>query len=136
MNELTLPGVGPGIEAGMIAAVAATVFITGAMKGILGLGLTTGSIVVFSILYGVESALSLLIAPTIATNIWQGTTGGHARELLGRFGRSFQGYGREASWSEDRTRTTPSGCSARCWCSTRSARSRGAKDTTSRNAKR
>ncbi len=86
MNELTLPGVGPGIEAGMIAAVAATVFITGAMKGVLGLGLTTGSIVVFSILYGVESALSLLIAPTIATNIWQGTTGGHGRELLGRFG--------------------------------------------------
>ena len=80
-----LPGVGAEIGAEMIAAVAATVFVTGALKGIVGLGLSTGSIVVFSLLYGLESALCLLVAPTVATNLWQGASGGHARALIERF---------------------------------------------------
>ena len=46
-----LPGVGPEIEPGMIAVVATTVFVTGAMKGVVGFGLSTGSVVVFSLLY-------------------------------------------------------------------------------------
>lgn len=44
-----LPGVGAQIGAGMIASVAATVFVTGALKGIVGFGLSTGSVVVFSL---------------------------------------------------------------------------------------
>ena len=35
--------------------------------------------------YGLESALCLLVAPTVATNLWQGASGGHARALLARF---------------------------------------------------
>ena len=80
-----LPGVGAEIGTVMIATVAATVFVTGALKGVVGLGLSTGSVVVFSLLYGLESALCLLIAPTVATNLWQGASGGHARALLARF---------------------------------------------------
>ena len=85
MSTMLLPGVSPDIGAQMIATVAATVFITGAMKGIVGLGLSTGSVVVFSLLYGLESALCLLVAPTVATNLWQGASGGHARVLIARF---------------------------------------------------
>ena len=80
-----LPGVSPEIGAQMIATVAATVFVTGALKGIVGLGLSTGSVVVFSLLYGLDSALCLLVAPTVATNLWQGASGGHARALIARF---------------------------------------------------
>ena len=79
MSMTILPGLGPDIGAGMVAAVAVTVLVTGAMKGAVGLGLSTGSVVVFSLLYGLESALCLLIAPTVATNLWQGAGGGHAR---------------------------------------------------------
>ena len=57
MSIATLPGLGPEIGAGMVATVAATVFVTGALKGVVGLGLSTGSVVVFSLLYGLESAL-------------------------------------------------------------------------------
>ena len=85
MSIATLPGLGPEIGAGMVATVAATVFVTGALKGIVGLGLSTGSVVVFSVLYGLESALCLLVAPTVATNLWQGASGGHARALVTRF---------------------------------------------------
>ena len=80
-----MPGVGPEIGTDMIAAVAATVFVTGALKGVVGLGLSTGSIVVFSLLYGLETALCLLVAPTVATNLWQGMSGGHAKALIARF---------------------------------------------------
>ena len=85
MSTSVLPGVGPDIGTVMIATVAATVFVTGALKGIAGLGLSTGSVVAFSLLYGIESALCLLIAPTVATNLWQGAGGGHARALIRRF---------------------------------------------------
>ena len=85
MSMTLLPGIGPEIGTGMIATVAATVFVTGALKGVVGLGLSTGSVVVFSLLYGLESALCLLVAPTVATNLWQGAAGGHARALIARF---------------------------------------------------
>ena len=85
MDAELLPGVGPEIGLAMIAAVGTTVFVTGALKGVVGLGLSTGSIVVFSLLYGLESALCLLVAPTVATNLWQGASGGHARALITRF---------------------------------------------------
>ena len=85
LQAMLLPGVGPDIGVGMIAVVAATVFVTGALKGVVGFGLSTGSVVVFSLLYGIESALCLLVAPTIATNLWQGAVGGHARALVARF---------------------------------------------------
>ena len=80
-----LPGIGPDIGLEMITAVGTTVFVTGALKGVVGLGLSTGSVVVFSLLYGLESALCLLVAPTVATNLWQGAGGKHTRELIVRF---------------------------------------------------
>ena len=85
MSATLLPGVGPEIGTAMIVTVAATVFVTGALKGVVGLGLSTGSVVVFSLLYGLESALCLLVAPTVATNLRQGAAGGHARALIARF---------------------------------------------------
>ena len=85
MDAELLPGVGPDIGLAMIAAVGTTVFVTGALKGVVGLGLSTGSVVVFSLLYGLESALCLLVAPTVATNLWQGAGGKHTRALIVRF---------------------------------------------------
>ena len=71
----------------MVATAAATVFVTGAMKGAVGLGLSTGSVVVFSLRYGLESVGCLLIAPTVAANLGQGGGGGHAHALVKRFCR-------------------------------------------------
>ena len=100
----------------MIAAVGTTVLVTGALKGVVGLGLSTGSIVVFSLLHALKSALCLLVAPTVAMNLWQGAGGKHTRALIARFrpalGAIVPGCGREATSSGRSSRARPNGASA------------------------
>ena len=40
---------------------------------------STTPVVVFSLFYGLDSALCLLVAPTVATNLWQDASGGQTR---------------------------------------------------------
>lgn len=74
-----------GIDPSMIALVFATLFVTAMLKGMVGLGLSTGSVAVLATLYGVETAITILVLPTLATNLWQGAAGKHLRALVRRF---------------------------------------------------
>ena len=69
----------------MVATVAVTQFVTGTMKGVVGLGLSTGPVVVFSVRYGLEIVVCLLIAPSVATNLGQGADGEHTHAFVKRF---------------------------------------------------
>ena len=52
----------------------------------VGLGLPTVSIALLSATLGVETALPLLVIPSLVTNVWQGAVGCHAMVLFRRFG--------------------------------------------------
>ena len=71
-------------QAENLALVALTFLVAGFVKGIVGLGLPTISVGVMTATIGLQPALALVVAPAIATNLWQGLSGGHFRELLRR----------------------------------------------------
>ena len=61
-----------------------TFLLAGTVKGVVGLGLPTVSLSVFAIFFDLSTAMALLIAPSLITNIWQALIGGHFRSLLAR----------------------------------------------------
>ena len=73
------------VDPSMAVVVLATLFVTAMLKGMVGLGLSTGSVAVLAALYGVEAAITILVLPTLATNLWQGAAGKHLRPLVRRF---------------------------------------------------
>ncbi|MEO3431993.1 sulfite exporter TauE/SafE family protein [Inquilinus sp. CAU 1745] len=67
-----------------LALVGATFFLAGAVKGVVGLGLPTVSLAVLTATIGLPQAMALLLAPSLATNLWQALAGGHGRAVLRR----------------------------------------------------
>ena len=67
-----------------LVAIAATFFLAGTVKGVIGLGLPTVSLGVLTVLIDLPSAMALIIVPGFVTNVWQATVGGHGRELIRR----------------------------------------------------
>ena len=51
-------------------------FLAGAIKGIVGLGLPTVSLVLLTLVFDLKSAMAMIIIPSLITNIWQGFVGG------------------------------------------------------------
>jgi len=49
----------------------ATFFLAGTVKGVIGLGLPTVSLAVLTVLVGLPQAMTLLLAPSLLTNLWQ-----------------------------------------------------------------
>lgn len=66
----------------LLAAAAATFFLAGTVKGVIGLGLPTVTLGLMTLLLDLPSAMALLIVPSLATNLWQAAVGGHIREIL------------------------------------------------------
>jgi uncharacterized protein len=66
----------------LLAAAAATFFLAGTVKGVIGLGLPTITLGLMTLLLDLPSAMALLIVPSLATNLWQAAIGGHMREIL------------------------------------------------------
>tara|TARA_E500000318_G_scaffold35630_1_gene34765 strand:+ start:4850 stop:5596 length:747 start_codon:yes stop_codon:yes gene_type:complete len=66
----------------LLAAAAATFFLAGTVKGVIGLGLPTITLGLMTLLLDLPSAMALLIVPSLATNLWQASVGGHMREIL------------------------------------------------------
>ena len=66
----------------LLAAAAATFFLAGTVKGVIGLGLPTVTLGLMTLLLDLPSAMALLIVPSLATNLWQAAVGGHMREIL------------------------------------------------------
>lgn len=60
-----------------LAAIAATFFIAGLVKGVTGMGLPTVAMGVLGALISPLAAASLLIVPSFVTNIWQLLAGPH-----------------------------------------------------------
>jgi uncharacterized membrane protein YfcA len=64
-----------GLSLSFVAAVAATFFVAGIVKGVTGMGLPTVAMGVLGALISPVSAATLLIAPSFVTNVWQLFTG-------------------------------------------------------------
>ncbi|MBO6560881.1 MAG: sulfite exporter TauE/SafE family protein [Nisaea sp.] len=68
----------------LLAAVTGTFLLAGTVKGVIGLGLPTVTLGLMTLLLDLPSAMALLVAPSLATNIWQASAGGNARAILKR----------------------------------------------------
>ena len=68
--------------------ISATFIVDGGVKGVIGLGLPTVSLGLLTATLDLPTAMSLLIAPSLVTNLYQATAGGHASVILGVFGPS------------------------------------------------
>ena len=68
--------------------ISATFIIAGGVKGVIGLGLPTVSLGLLTATLDLPTAMSQMIAPSLVTNLYQATAGGHARVILGVFGPS------------------------------------------------
>lgn len=70
------------LESQSIVIVLAVFLLAGAVKGIIGLGLPSISLGLLTIAFDLPTAMALLIAPSVVTNLIQSTTGGHGTRLL------------------------------------------------------
>ncbi len=71
-------------DPGLIIMVAAVFFFAGFVKGIVGLGLPTVSLGLLTLFVDLPTAMALVVAPSLATNIWQAVGGKHFFYLLRR----------------------------------------------------
>ncbi|PIE57553.1 MAG: hypothetical protein CSA33_07845 [Desulfobulbus propionicus] len=73
--------------------IGATFFVAGGVKGMIGFGLPTVSVGVLATCFDVPTAMALLLVPSLLTNLWQATHGGHARALVQRIWLFLLGAG-------------------------------------------
>ena len=71
-------------ETPILVAIAATFFLAGAVKGVIGLGLPTVSLALLTVAIDLPSAMALLLVPSFVTNLWQALVGGHFMAALRR----------------------------------------------------
>jgi len=71
-------------EPAALTAIALVFLLAGAVKGLVGLGLPTVSLALLTALFGLQPAMALLLAPSLATNAWQALAGGHGRPVFYR----------------------------------------------------
>jgi uncharacterized membrane protein YfcA len=62
-------------DSGILAIVALALFTGGAAKGIVGFGIQVVSLAILTIAQDLLTAMAVLLAPTIATNVWQALAG-------------------------------------------------------------
>jgi len=64
--------------------VGAAFLLAGLVKGTLGLGLPVVVIAILASIIGLQSAIALILLPSIAMNFWQAVVGGNLSELIRR----------------------------------------------------
>ncbi|MCG6890933.1 MAG: sulfite exporter TauE/SafE family protein [Gammaproteobacteria bacterium] len=62
--------------------VAAVFLLAGTIKGVIGFGLPTVSLAILTVALDLPGAMALLLVPSFATNLWQASIGGNARQLI------------------------------------------------------
>ena len=67
-----------------ILTVAGTFLIAGTVKGVIGLGLPTVSLAILTVALDLPSAMALLLAPSLVTNLWQAFAGGNGKAIVHR----------------------------------------------------
>ena len=65
-----------------VAILAGAFFAAGAVKGVVGLGLPTVSLALLCIAFDISTAMALLLAPSLLTNIWQSFGGSSPLSLF------------------------------------------------------
>lgn len=76
-----------GLDPTVLAAVALTLLLAGAVKGFLGLGITFVAAPMLTLFVSVPEMVTLLALPILLSNIWQAFAGGHIRESWQRMWR-------------------------------------------------
>lgn len=66
----------------MILITSITFFIAGGIKGVVGLGLPTISLALLAMMFDLPTAIILTLFPSLVTNIWQASSGRHAKIIL------------------------------------------------------
>lgn len=69
-----------------MAVIAVAFVIAGVAKGAIGMGMPPIAIGLMSFAVPLESAIAIMVVPTIVTNIWQAIYGGGFKPLMRRFG--------------------------------------------------
>jgi len=69
-----------------IAVIAVAFVVAGVAKGAIGMGMPPIAIGLMTFAVPLESAIAIMIVPTMFTNIWQAIYGGGFRPLIRRFG--------------------------------------------------
>src|SRR5258708_19752075 len=67
-------------------AIAGAFIVAGIAKGAIGMGMPPIAIGLMSFAVPLESAIAIMVVPTMVTNIWQAIYGGGFRPLIRRFG--------------------------------------------------
>lgn len=69
-----------------IAVIAVAFVVAGVAKGAIGMGMPPIAIGLMSFAVPLESAIAIMVVPTMVTNIWQAIYGGGFKPLIRRFG--------------------------------------------------
>jgi len=72
------------IDTSDVVLVFAVLALAGLVKGVVGLGLPTVTLALLTATLGLETAVSVMLLPSLVTNLWQAAAGGAFRELLRR----------------------------------------------------
>lgn len=72
--------------ASTLAIIGFAFLLAGAVKGILGLGLPSVAMAILGLIMPPAHAASVLVVPSLVTNVWQFLAGPHAGAMLKRFG--------------------------------------------------
>ena len=68
----------------ILVFIAGVFLLAGAVKGVIGVGLPSVSLGLLAAVMSLQPAIAITLAPALATNIWQGALGGHAKVLFRR----------------------------------------------------
>ena len=69
----------------LVLTVVALVFLlAGTVKGVIGLGLPTVALGLLTAFVGLQPAIALMLVPSLVTNVWQASVGGHFAAVLKR----------------------------------------------------
>ncbi len=74
------------MDASLIALVVVAYLLAGFVKGVIGMGLPTVAMGLLAAVMAPAQAAAILIAPSLATNIWQMVTGSYLAGLIRRLG--------------------------------------------------
>jgi len=69
-----------------VLVIAGAFIVAGIAKGAIGMGMPPIAIGLMSFAVSLESAIAIMVVPTMVTNIWQAIYGGGLRPLMRRFG--------------------------------------------------
>jgi len=67
-----------------LIAIVVTFLLAGTVKGVVGMGLPAVSLALLTALLDLPTAMALMLAPSLVTNVWQAVVGGNGLALLKR----------------------------------------------------